>query len=345
MSDFVVGIDVGGKKKGFHLSLKFLETSEISSFFHCFEPTEVLDYLRQNEIVFGGKCLQIAINAPKKALVSETRLAEKAVRKSGYRVLWTPTKPENKQKWMENGELLWETLSNTFPVNTLIETFPTLTGDKMDLSKNILPIRLFAGKEKRKYINDFLDSALCMLAAEKKYKNEALAFGKDDPLGAIYSLKTSRKQLTLCIIHTDTKILLGYKKRGFGKGLLNGFGGKIEAGETPEEAVLREIREETNADVERVEKSGRIEFTFDYNNEELEGHIYKSTSLIGEPRETDEMIPNWYPLSAIPYDSMWIDDRLWLPILLSGKKFIAHFHFNDESTIVNHSISIVDKVR
>ena len=49
------------------------------------------------------------------------------------------------------------------------------------------------------------------------------------------------KVLTLVFIRRQGEILLGYKKRGFGAGKWNGFGGKVEAGETIEEAAERWI--------------------------------------------------------------------------------------------------------
>ena len=52
------------------------------------------------------------------------------------------------------------------------------------------------------------------------------------------------KKLTLCIIHQHPRVLLGMKKRGFGMGRWNGFGGKVEAGETIEDATRREVGEE-----------------------------------------------------------------------------------------------------
>lgn len=39
------------------------------------------------------------------------------------------------------------------------------------------------------------------------------------------------KLLTLCIVRKDSKVLLGMKKRGFGEGCWNGFGGKVTEGE------------------------------------------------------------------------------------------------------------------
>ena len=47
------------------------------------------------------------------------------------------------------------------------------------------------------------------------------------------------KVLTLAFVRRPSEILLGFKKRGFGVGLWNGFGGKVEPGETIEAAAKR----------------------------------------------------------------------------------------------------------
>ena len=51
-------------------------------------------------------------------------------------------------------------------------------------------------------------------------------------------------ETTLCLLKKDNSILLAMKKRGFGSGKYNGIGGKIEKGETPDEAMIRETKEE-----------------------------------------------------------------------------------------------------
>ena len=53
-----------------------------------------------------------------------------------------------------------------------------------------------------------------------------------------------RKVLTLVLLREDNRVLLGMKKRGFGVGKWNGFGGKLEPGETVLEAAAREVKEE-----------------------------------------------------------------------------------------------------
>ena len=61
-----------------------------------------------------------------------------------------------------------------------------------------------------------------------------------------------KKILTLCMIYQHPKILLGMKKRGFGKGRWNGFGGKLNDGESIEEATIREVRGETGIKINKI---------------------------------------------------------------------------------------------
>jgi 8-oxo-dGTP pyrophosphatase MutT (NUDIX family) len=58
------------------------------------------------------------------------------------------------------------------------------------------------------------------------------------------------KRYTLLLLQKDGSVLLGRKKRGFGEGKVNGFGGKVEAGETVIEAAVREMQEESGLTVE-----------------------------------------------------------------------------------------------
>ena len=62
----------------------------------------------------------------------------------------------------------------------------------------------------------------------------------------------------------DNKVLLGLKKRGFGRGKYNGFGGKPKEGESVEETALREAREETGLVMNEYYKAAEIDFGTDY---------------------------------------------------------------------------------
>ncbi|GIY25136.1 7,8-dihydro-8-oxoguanine triphosphatase [Caerostris darwini] len=123
------------------------------------------------------------------------------------------------------------------------------------------------------------------------------------------------------------------KKRGFGIGKWNGFGGKIEKGETMLECAKRHLLEEAGLVAEDLEEVGRLEFEFIEDPLIMKVHVFTSTRFQGEPRESEEMRPQWFPESKVPFDEMWADDRLWIPLLLQGSKFRGCFRFQDMDTI------------
>jgi 8-oxo-dGTP diphosphatase/2-hydroxy-dATP diphosphatase len=141
-------------------------------------------------------------------------------------------------------------------------------------------------------------------------------------------LENKRKVLTLCCLKKDGQILLGMKKRGFGVGRWNGFGGKLKSGETIEQAAKRETQEECGIEVEELEKVGLIEFEFEKDSEILEVHFFNIQDFSGKPIETEEMRPRWFDFDKIPFDSMWPDDPFWMPLFLADEKFKGRFLFD-----------------
>lgn len=61
---------------------------------------------------------------------------------------------------------------------------------------------------------------------------------------------------TLCLVFQSPRLLLGLKKRGFGQGRWNGFGGKVKVGEPLEAAAIRETQEEAGIIVSDITKRG-----------------------------------------------------------------------------------------
>lgn len=145
--------------------------------------------------------------------------------------------------------------------------------------------------------------------------------------------------LTLTLITKDKQILLGFKKRGFGMGKYNGFGGKVEKGETIEEAAAREVFEESNLELKNLKKIAVIDFAWQDNKPDLKVHVFHSTNFAGNVEETEEMKPKWFSLDAIPFDKMWDDDQYWFPLFLAGKNFEAAFLFNHNDKVIKHEIN------
>jgi 8-oxo-dGTP diphosphatase/2-hydroxy-dATP diphosphatase len=152
------------------------------------------------------------------------------------------------------------------------------------------------------------------------------------------------KIATLCIVHQDGKVLLGMKKRGFGKGRWNGFGGKVQEGETVEEAARREMLEESGLFPLSMRKRGVLTFEFEGDPEALEVHIFKITEFRGKPVETEEMRPQWFVQKDIPFDQCWPDDRFWSPLFLRDKKFRGRFLFRGHDTILTQELEEVEEL-
>jgi 8-oxo-dGTP diphosphatase/2-hydroxy-dATP diphosphatase len=161
-----------------------------------------------------------------------------------------------------------------------------------------------------------------------------------------------KKVLTLVLIEREGKLLLGMKKRGFGEGRWNGFGGKLEGTETIEEAAKREVLEEVEIEVNKLEQAGLLTFSFESDQDLLlEVHVFKTDTFSGEPVETEEMKPEWFLHEDIPYSEMWPDDEFWLPKVLAGKFVQGTFHFdapaslNHQATILSYKITEVEDLK
>ena len=134
---------------------------------------------------------------------------------------------------------------------------------------------------------------------------------------------------TLAFVIRDGRILLIRKKRGLGAGKVNGPGGRIEPGETPAAGAAREMQEELGirpVDLVRVGEH-RFQFVDGYSTYV---HVYRASDLRGTPVETDEAVPLWVALDAIPFDEMWEDDRLWLPLVVAGRRFSGYWIFDGD---------------
>ena len=137
---------------------------------------------------------------------------------------------------------------------------------------------------------------------------------------------------TLVFVIRDGKILLIDKKTGFGKGKVNGPGGKLEQGESPEACAVRECQEELGITVSNLQFCGQHRFQF-VDGYSIHVWVYSSEEFEGVPTETIEAKPLWVPLDKIPYDRMWEDDQIWLPMLLRGERFKGRWLFDGDTML------------
>jgi len=117
-------------------------------------------------------------------------------------------------------------------------------------------------------------------------------------------------------------------------GKLNGYGGKIQPGESPEVAVVREIMEESRltVDLRDLRPSGTLVFDFPFERDfDHHVHVFTADAWQGEPVETAEMVPFWHAVDRLPFDRMWADDPHWLPFVLAGHRIDATFTFAEDN--------------
>ena len=162
---------------------------------------------------------------------------------------------------------------------------------------------------------------------------------REDGVEAIGSIKDYT--LVECFRTHEGKrqLLLGMKKRGFGVGKWNGFGGKFDAGETVRDCALRELEEESGLVPERMEWRAQLLFTFRDSGKLMRVHVFAAEGFAGEPVETEEMAPRWFDVDAIPYAEMWHDDTFWLPRFLAGERFEGWFAYAAGGEATNRGLA------
>lgn len=146
--------------------------------------------------------------------------------------------------------------------------------------------------------------------------------------------------LTLVLIRRNGQLLLGLKKRGFGQGRWNGFGGKLNSDETVMQAAARELQEEVGLSCGKLTLVGRLEF-YQPKPPHFLVYIFHGEEVTGEPQESEEMKPKWFDLDSIPLEQMWPDDKHWLPLFLDGKHFRGAVTFDSNDQIISHFIAEV----
>ena len=151
-----------------------------------------------------------------------------------------------------------------------------------------------------------------------------------------WSAWNPKERATLMFILQNDRMLLIHKKRGFGAGYFNAPGGRLEPGETALECAVRETQEELCITPLDPVHAGTLMFQF-IDGHSIHGEVFTATEFEGTPTETDEAIPRWFPVDALPWENMWADDPIWYPKLLAGEKFTGRFTF-DHKTMLDHEL-------
>ena len=145
----------------------------------------------------------------------------------------------------------------------------------------------------------------------------------------------ARDPATLVFVVRDGQVLLIRKKRGLGAGKINGPGGRLEPGESIEACAVREAQEELLITPTGLEHSGENLFQF-VDGYSIHVHVFRASGFSGTPTETAEAAPLWAPIEWVPYDEMWEDDRLWLPLMFARQRFVGRYVFETDRMLDHH---------
>ena len=125
---------------------------------------------------------------------------------------------------------------------------------------------------------------------------------------------------TLCYIEKDEKYLMLHrvkKHHDINAGKWIGVGGHVENSETPEECLLREVKEETGLVLTAYRLRGLVTFLSDACEPELMC-VFTADAFDGEMIECDEGELAWVEKSEVLALPTWEGDRVFLERLLSG---------------------------
>ena len=147
---------------------------------------------------------------------------------------------------------------------------------------------------------------------------------------------------SLCLLLREGEVLLALKKRGFGAGKWTGVGGKPEGDETIAQTAVRETEEEIGVTPLAPRHVATLDFIFPdqprFAGWSMQVFVYLADRWFGEPVETEEVAPRWFPRDAIPWPGMWSDAPYWLPPVLRGLRIRAEFRFDEEQRVARCAI-------
>ncbi len=133
------------------------------------------------------------------------------------------------------------------------------------------------------------------------------------------------KNTTLCYIERDGCYLLLHrvkKENDLNRDKWIGIGGKFEENESPEDCLLREVREETGLILTDWRYCGIVTFVSDrWEGEYM--HLFHATAFDGVLRDCNEGVLEWIPKSKFSKLPQWEGDRIFLRLMEDKAPFFS----------------------
>jgi 8-oxo-dGTP diphosphatase len=148
------------------------------------------------------------------------------------------------------------------------------------------------------------------------------------------------KLATLCYLRQDHQTLMLHrvkKARDIHEGKWNGLGGKLEAGESPEECAIREIEEESGLCVLAPRLAGLLTFPLFDGTDDWYVYVFVVEQFEGQLIDSPEGHLAWIADADLLALNLWEGDRLFLPWLLEGRFFSGKFTYLD-GQLIDHQV-------
>ena len=130
---------------------------------------------------------------------------------------------------------------------------------------------------------------------------------------------------TLCYLERGNEYLMLHrvvKKNDVNKDKWIGVGGHFEQDESPEECLLREVREETGYTLTSYRFRGIVTFVSGDGVTEYM-HLFTADGFTGTPAECDEGVLEWVPREKIEDLNIWEGDKIFFRLLASEEPFFS----------------------
>lgn len=134
------------------------------------------------------------------------------------------------------------------------------------------------------------------------------------------------KLTTLCYIEKDDAYLMLHrvsKKNDVNKDKWIGVGGHFEKNESPEECLLREVKEETGLTLNSYRFRGIVTFITDKLDEAEYMHLYTADGFEGELISCNEGTLEWVPKKDIRHLTLWEGDKIFFKLLDENAPFFS----------------------
>lgn len=133
------------------------------------------------------------------------------------------------------------------------------------------------------------------------------------------------KNTTLCYIEKDENYLMLHRVKKVNDENQDkwiGVGGKFEAEESPEDCLLREVREETGLLLTDYRYRGIVTFVSnEWGTEYM--HLFTASGFEGEMKTCDEGELVWVPKSEIEHLNIWEGDKIFFRLLAESDGFFS----------------------